>query len=282
MPFRIFAVNVWLVLPAAFALTPQIENGQIDLQPEPTEETNCRGGPRCRVATAMQQVQAADQQLEIEDHLTKNETAQLAISPKDKLKLAREQLQAIHASEMEDEPKESTATENKATADVENEKKDIDKIMGNSKDLISNKTGGNATGGKTVVSQSIRWIEYETTEWMLTVPLWLEVLLRVIGTFVGAMFVYYLHNSKYRAVHGCATVFCIFLCCPCGLLTLCCPIDEATPEFNDGPEEEEIPTALQPDKDTEERNEQIETRSAEYAAGMNAPPQEGQLSKSEY
>merc|ERR1740123_1322858 len=132
----------------------------------------------------MQQVQAADQQLEIEDHLTKNETAQLAISPKDKLKLAREQLQAIHASEMEDKPKESTAAENKATADVENEKKDIDKIMGNSKDLISNKTGGNATGGKTVVSQSIQWIEYEATEWMLTVPLWLEVLLRMIGTFV--------------------------------------------------------------------------------------------------
>jgi len=284
MPYGIFAINVCFVIPAAVAFTPRNDNGQVNLQPEPTEEMNCRGGPRFRLATAMQEVQATDQQLEGEDHRTENETSYPAILPKDQLRVAREQLQAIHASEMEDKSKVATATDGKAatedTTEVETEKKDIDKIRGNGKDISSNKTGRNTTG-KTVVSRSIRWIEDESTEWMLTVPLWLEVLLRVIGTFVGAMVVYFLHNYRYRAVHGCATVFCILLCCPCGFLTLCCPIDEATPEFNDEKEEEEIPTALQPD-DAEELNEQIETRSAELAAGMDAPPHEGQLSKSEY
>lgn len=282
---------VWLVPPAAVALTPQNDNGRVDLQPEPIEEMNRRGGPRCRRATALQEVQAANRQLEGEDHGTENETANPARFPTDKLKEAREQLEAIYASENEDTPKmvekQPTATnvvvdgantvETKKKDTIETEKQDIDKIMGNGKNTTGKTTTGKNTTGKTVVSQTIHWIEDESTEWLLSVPLWVEMLLRVIGMFVGAMIVYYLHNARYRAVHGCATVFCIFYCCPCGCLALCCPIDEATPEFNDEPEEDEIPVASQPSKDAEELNEQIETKAAESVAGVHAPPQEGQM-----
>lgn len=269
------------VSPAAVAVAPRSDNGQINLQPELMEEMNCTGGPRCRLATALQEVWAADQQLQGEDHSSENETADPPTDPEDKLKVAREKLEAIHASEMKDNSKEATVANNGANTGpttgsntgpntVSNtgpntgsntgqntgsntgqntgsntgqnntgseEQTDIDKIRGNGKERILNNTGGNDTG-KTVILQSIRFIEDETTEWMLKVPLWIEMMMRVFGVFVGAFIVYWLHHSKYRAVHGCATVFCIFYCCPCGFLTVCFPIDEATPETNDEPDEE--------------------------------------------
>merc|ERR1740116_443348 len=54
---------------------------------------------------------------------------------------------------------------------------------------------------------------------------------------IGSALIYFLHTTKYRPEHGCATAFCFFCCWPCGILSLCFPVDEATPTFK--PEERE-------------------------------------------
>lgn len=67
----------------------------------------------------------------------------------------------------------------------------------------------------------------------------------VLVCVIGGVVVYYLHSAKYRPTHGCATVLCCLQCFPCGLLALCMPIDEATPEL----ENEREATARAPEEE---------------------------------
>lgn len=95
----------------------------------------------------------------------------------------------------------------------------------------SAKSGNNtsADGGKIFV-YAIQTLEEQSSYYLEQFPDWLEWTLYIIGVVVGSLAIWFLHMAKYRPVHGCATVFCVFYCCPCGFLSLCFPLDEATPE----------------------------------------------------
>jgi len=68
-----------------------------------------------------------------------------------------------------------------------------------------------------------------------TVPLWLHGTMYALNAMIGVMVIYILHTRKYRPRYGCATVFCLLCCWPCGILGLCFPIDEATPDRSTWP-----------------------------------------------
>jgi len=78
---------------------------------------------------------------------------------------------------------------------------------------------------------SVRYMLEEAQYAVDTVPAWLQGIMFVINMMIGSAVIYFLHTTKYRPEHGCATAFCFFCCWPCGILSICFPVDEATPTF---------------------------------------------------
>lgn len=78
----------------------------------------------------------------------------------------------------------------------------------------------------------VRGIERE--EVVLAHALTLRTVLSFIFDFlifwvIGAAVIIHVHRTKYKATWDCATALCCCCCFPCGLLSLCFPMDEETP-----------------------------------------------------
>jgi len=64
-----------------------------------------------------------------------------------------------------------------------------------------------------------------------TVPSWIHGGMLVCFMMLGVLVVCILHATKHKPQHGCATMFCLLCCWPCGILSVCFPVDEAPPDL---------------------------------------------------
>jgi len=154
------------------------------------------------------------------------------------LQMAHEQLMSIHRLETPQQQTRNVDESEKKVQFSNGQQPVIVKMSGVSDAVQANtqevnmKSENNATGeaGKLLV-RAIRSIEEQSSYYLDQIPDWLEWTLYIIGVVVGGMVICFLHMAKFRPVHGCATVLCVLYCCPCGFLSLCFPLDEATPGF---------------------------------------------------
>jgi len=191
-------------------------------------------GPRTRARTA-----AALQELgrKVTGEMHDTDKPDLIVTPD--IQSTRDTLQAIADSEAQ-----SASTDGQSGTDIDNQNE------GSLVDTTSPPTTPPKEITQVVIQKKEKEIQQRWSVWSVryileeaeyaadTVPAWLQGIMFVINMMIGSAVIYFLHTTKYHPEHGCATAFCFFCCWPCGILSICFPVDEATPSRPKVPEPE--------------------------------------------